>query len=205
MYRVCYQWYQLYLLCQLPHGAAIIYLLNIQCSSTYYMQQAPTHSTQQYTDVTTHTFQIGPGTLVVINWYQSTMRTQVPFYITVYGSIFMKVYGGNGTPVVPIYSTNLLLIIQLNTIVQLYVIPIIYKSAVTIKFRGNLHLRYESVQSTCFESAYNSLIINAHLVQCFPIHLKAKLDYISVYCAATISLYQYVSAHPSWGYLRFNN
>ena len=73
-------------------------------------------------------------------------------YITVYGSIFMKVYGGNGTPVVPIYSTNLLLIIQLNTIVQLYVIPIIYKQAVTIKFSGHLDSGSDTVTSTSFET-----------------------------------------------------
>ena len=68
----------------------------------------------------------------------------------------MKVFGGTGTPVVPI--TALVLIIQLNTIVQLYVIPIIHKPAVTIKFSGNLDSGSETVTSTSFEYPYDSYV-----------------------------------------------
>ena len=62
---------------------------------------------------------------------------------------FMKVYGGTCTTVVLIYKQS--------TVVQLCITSIIYKSAVTIKFSGNLDSGSETVTSTSFETPYGSL------------------------------------------------
>ena len=57
---------------------------------------------------------------------------------------------------VHLWCPYIVLIIQLNTIVQLYVISIIYKQAVTIKFSGHLDSGSETVTSTSFETPYDS-------------------------------------------------
>ena len=57
----------------------------------------------------------------------------------------MNVYEGTSTAAVLKYNHS--------TIVQLDLTSVIHKQAVTIKFSGNLDLRFESVQSTFCESA----------------------------------------------------
>ena len=77
-------------------------------------------------------------------------------YTIVYRQVyctFMKVYGGTCTTVVLIYNHS--------TVVQLCITSIIYKSAVTIKFSGNLDFGSETVTSTSFEYPYDSFYCNS--------------------------------------------
>ena len=57
---------------------------------------------------------------------------------------------------VHLWCPYIVLIIQLNTILQLYIISIIHKPAVTIKFSGHLDSGSETVTSTSFETPYDS-------------------------------------------------